>query len=420
MKRAVGLFILLILVCGAGNAAAVSQEELSKLRQRIEALRRDNANVQADRSQAADALQQSERAISDARRRIYQLDREQAGVAQSLARLRADSDLTRQSVARQQQQLAQLLKQQYMSGQDDTAKLLMNGHNPNQLTRNLHYYAYLAQARSAQIASLQAALTRLDSLTQAQQKKQAQLDHIRQQRVVQRERLEAQRQEKRRIIDKLGAQIQSQRKQIATLERNEKHLTQLVQALAKAAAKRAAAERAAAKKAAAARQSQRNPARTQSQSSVQKSPKPSRETSLPPAAINGTVFGRLKGKLAMPTRGELVHRFGAPREQGGSTWKGVFIKASAGQPVFAVAAGQVVFADWLRGFGNLIIVDHGSGYMSLYSNNETLYKQVGDTVQTGTPIAAVGNSGGNPDAGLYFELRYQSRAFDPMNWMAGK
>lgn len=412
-----------MLACAAANASAVSQKELTDLRQRIEALRRDNIDVQENRSQAADALRQSERAISDANRLIYQLDREQKQVDQSLEKLDADRDLARQTVAHQQQQLARLLRQQYMSGQDNTAKLLMNGKNPNQLARDLHYYTYLAQARSQQIAGLHASLAHLERLTQAQQQKQEQLDHIRQRRVEQRKRLEVQLNEKRRIIGKLGARIQSQRKQIATLERNEKQLTQLVRKLAQAAAKRAAAaKKAAAEKAEAARRlSQRKPAPALKQPPSRPKNSPADRPPTPPKPIlAGAPFGQLKGKLAMPARGELIHRFGTPREQGGSAWKGIFIKASAGQPVWVVAAGQVVFADWLRGFGNLIIVDHGSGYMSLYSNNETLYKQVGDSVRAGMPIAAVGNSGGNPDAGLYFELRYQSRAFDPMSWIAGK
>jgi len=98
------------------------------------------------------------------------------------------------------------------------------------------------------------------------------------------------------------------------------------------------------------------------------------------------------------------------------TWKGLFIRAAGGDAVKAVAAGQVVFADWLRGFGNILIVDHGDDYLSLYGNNETLYKQVGDTLQGGDTIAAVGNSGGNPDSGLYFELRHKGKPFDPLGW----
>lgn len=415
MKQAPRLLLLLVLLCSLSNAVAASREELVNLRQHLEALRRENKNAQDNRSQAADALRQSERAISDTNRKVYQLDREQESVAQSLAQLRAESDATKISVTHQQQQLAQLLNQQYMNGRDDPAKLLMNGQDPNQLTRNLRYYAYLAQARSILIANLQAGLARLDNLAQAQQQKQSQIDNIRQQRLAQRQQLETQREEKRRVIDKLGVQIQSQRKEIATLERNEKHLTQVIEALAKAAAQRAA-RKAAQEKAAAARKRHHKPSRK----GEPEAPRSRPETPLPEAAITGTPFGRLKGHLELPVHGELVHRFGTPRERGGSLWKGLFFKANTGQPVHVVAAGRVVFADWMRGFGNLIIVDHGSGYMSLYSNNETLYKQVGDAVSAGETIAAVGNSGGDPDAGLYFELRYQSRAFDPMSWMAGK
>ncbi|MHB1352735.1 MAG: murein hydrolase activator EnvC family protein, partial [Thiobacillus sp.] len=121
--------------------------------------------------------------------------------------------------------------------------------------------------------------------------------------------------------------------------------------------------------------------------------------------------------LRLPVAGELMNRFGAPREGGGTSWKGIFIRAAQGSAVKAIAEGRVVFAEWLRGFGNLIIVDHGEGYMSLYSNNESLYKQVGERVKPGDPIAAVGNSGGQPDSGLYFEMRHQSRPVNPLGWV---
>ena len=138
---------------------------------------------------------------------------------------------------------------------------------------------------------------------------------------------------------------------------------------------------------------------------------------MPVAFHSSQPFSRLKGSLHLPVAGELMNRFGAPREGGGLSWKGLFIRAAQGTAVKAIAAGQVVFAEWLRGFGNLIIVDHGEGYMSLYSNNESLYKQVGDRVQPGDAIAAVGNSGGQPDTGLYFEMRHQSRPVNPLDWV---
>ena len=142
-----------------------------------------------------------------------------------------------------------------------------------------------------------------------------------------------------------------------------------------------------------------------------------RNERLPDDSAKAGPFERLKGHLRLPVRGELNNRFGSPRFDGGLTWKGLFITARAGEEVRAIAAGRVVFADWLRGFGNLLIIDHGGAYMSLYGNNETLYKRVGETIQGGDPIAAVGNSGGNANSGLYFELRHEGKPLDPLRWV---
>lgn len=138
---------------------------------------------------------------------------------------------------------------------------------------------------------------------------------------------------------------------------------------------------------------------------------------LPDPAQRHAAFQTLKGKLNFPVRGKLVNRFGGQRSGRHITWKGLFISSPAGSNVKAIASGRVVFADWLRGFGNLMIIDHSQDYMSLYGNNEALLKQVGDSVQSGDTIAIVGNSGGNPDSGLYFELRHKGKAFDPLAWI---
>jgi septal ring factor EnvC (AmiA/AmiB activator) len=116
-------------------------------------------------------------------------------------------------------------------------------------------------------------------------------------------------------------------------------------------------------------------------------------------------------------KGELINTFGAPREETGVQWKGLFIRSTTGETVHAIADGRVVYADWLRGFGNLLILDHGGGYMSLYANNEGLVRQVGDSVRSGDVVAQVGSSGGHPESGLYFELRRDGKAFDPMKWI---
>ena len=146
-------------------------------------------------------------------------------------------------------------------------------------------------------------------------------------------------------------------------------------------------------------------------------PRSASEASDKPATQAGeTQFGSLRGKLQMPIKGELFASFGARRADGPS-WKGLFIKAPEGAEVRAAAAGEVLFADWMRGFGNLLIVDHGGQYMTIYGNNQSVLKRPGDKVKAGDIIAAAGNSGGNEHSGLYFELRYQGRALDPLAWI---
>jgi len=127
----------------------------------------------------------------------------------------------------------------------------------------------------------------------------------------------------------------------------------------------------------------------------------------------------MKGSLHMPTRGSVTNRFGGARQEG-STWKGLFIRAGTGSEVRSIAAGRVVFSEWMRGFGNLLIVDHGSDYLSVYANNDSLLKQVGDDVRGGESIATVGNTGGNPESGLYFEIRHDGKPLDPLAWVNRK
>ena len=199
--------------------------------------------------------------------------------------------------------------------------------------------------------------------------------------------------------------ISQQRKEIANLKQNEERLTKLVdQLMQMLARKRAEAPKTVPKKAQGPRSQQGSP----------------RNERVPEPSGDDSAFGQLKGRLHLPVRGELRARFGNQREDTGVLWKGLFISTGAGQEVRAIAAGRVVFADWLRGFGNLLIIDHGAGYMSLYGNNESLLKQPGDVVRSGEAIAATGNSGGNTDSGLYFEMRYQGRAFDPLSWVTLK
>jgi murein hydrolase activator len=220
--------------------------------------------------------------------------------------------------------------------------------------------------------------------------------------------LEQQKQEKSKVVKSLSKEISAQRSEIKKLARDEKNLSNLVERLAKIISKKVKKTK---KKKAISVDDADDDKPSDNKPEVVAS-----NDETPSSDYAGINFSALKGKLRLPTRGELMNRFGAKRDDTGISWKGLFIRATEGSDVKTVATGRVVFADWMRGFGNLIIVDHGSGYMSLYGNNQAVLKNVGDEVAAGDAIAAVGNSGGNESNGVYYELRRNSQPFDPLSW----
>lgn len=366
--------------------ATDARQELRELRGRIEALEKRLRESEASRSEAADALEGSERAISEASRRLHELDRRSREVNRRLAELRTAARAGEAKLNEQQRLLGEQLYRQYVGGTSAPLKLLLNGEDPNRVARLLHYLRYVAHARAALIADMRRNVEQLDALAQESAAKSAELAAITADEAAQKHALEAQSAARRRVLAHIAREIREQQREIGTLKRNETRLTRLVEELARAIARKPAAPRL-------------------------------RNERVPDAAAGNAPFAQLRGRLALPVRGELRSRFGSPRREGGVTWKGLFIAARAGEPVRAIAAGRVVFADWLRGFGNLLIIDHGGAYMSLYGNAEALYKRVGDAIRGGEPIATVGNSGGNADSGLYFELRHEGRPLDPLKWV---
>lgn len=375
-------------LCAAGAATAATappKEELSQLRGRIEAMQKRLAAAEGARSEAADGLRDSERAISESNRSLRDLAAKQRAIQARLIDLQQQETRAGNDIESQQRLLARQLYQQYIGNQPDAVKLLLNREDPNRIARDLHYLTYLARMRAEQIRSLRASIRQLDDL-EAETKQQSEaLAAVQTEQQAQREKIEHEKQTRRDVLQKVARQIESQRHEISKLKRDEQRLARLVEQISQMIA--------------------RSRAETP------------RNDRLPDSSTDGSAFAELKGKLSLPVRGELKGRFGSPRADGGLSWKGVFIASQPNQEVRAIAAGRVVFADWLRGFGNLLIIDHGGGYMSLYGNNESLFKQVGQATRGGETIAAVGNSGGNTDYGLYFEMRHQGKAFDPLSWV---
>lgn len=413
MTRGAAFLVVLLGLALPALAKTPSQDDLDQLRERLRQLQQEYQNTRESQADATDALRESERAISEARRKLRGLEQQQQATQGTLKQTREQADALNARIAGQREKLSELLNNVYKHGQGDSLKLLLNGQNPNQTARNLHYLGSLSRAQMALIDSMRADLQKLSELHETAQAKNQELEQIKAGQLSEQDKLLKERQSRQQVLNKISSKVQAQRKEIATLKRNEQRLTKLFERLAALMAKREEERRAREARAAAkARKGTAPEAAPAARAPV------GVNTDVPEAGGNvASAFSRLKGLLRLPVRGELMNRFGAPREDGGPNWKGVFIRASAGSEVRAVAPGRVVFADWMRGFGNLIILDHGQGYMSLYSNNESLYKQTGDAVKTGDAVATVGNSGGQAEPGVYFELRYKSRPINPLEWV---
>ena len=382
--------LVLALAAPASAGTDSKQEELSDLRERIQALQRELEQASEDRSGAADALKKSERRISEVNRGLRDLALRQRDIYANLKQLEQDTQTTRGDIGDQQQRLAELLRQRYIQGDNDALKLMLNGQNPGEAARALEYYGYIGRARAQLIREYQDSLARLAELQAAMRQKQDSLEQVKRDRVTQKKTLETEKAARQDVLYRLSTQIRRQRNEIKTLVQDEKRLSLLIERLARLAASR--------KKVPVAKPGQK-------------------VEQVADASLAGLDFARLKGKLALPVVGEILHRFGQGRPGGGPAWKGLFISARQGQEVHAVGSGKVAFSDWLRGFGNLLIIDHGDGFLSLYSNNESLYKQPGDPVRAGDVVASVGATGGQDEPGLYFELRRQGKPFDPLDWV---
>lgn len=392
LAAAMALFIMApFMMAVSAGAQAGPQDELKDIRGRIQALKKQLTESEGSKTEAADALKDSERAVSETSRKLYQISGQRREVNTALSRLQARIRFVESNIADEQTTLGRLLYQQYVGGQSDAIKLVLNGEDPNEIARQLHYLSYVSRARAELLASLRENLANLKELTGETRRKSSELHALQSDETLQMRRLEKEKAERQRVYVKVSDDIDKSRKQLSTLKRDEERLSQLIERLAKEAAR--------------------------------KNKKPGKRLTnqaLPNADMGSGPFRQLKGRLRLPVIGELMNRFGGLRQDSGLSWKGLFISAKPGRDVKAIAGGRVVYADWLRGFGNLLILDHGDGYMSLYGNNESLLKQVGEETRAGEPIAATGNSGGNPDSGLYFELRFQGKPFDPIPWVTLK
>lgn len=414
----------------------IAETERADLRQKLTALKRSIDKTESAKSSAADALAESEAAISDAKRNLRDLADEQKQTEAKLNELSKQMAKLQKIVDAQQRQLAALLRDQYVAGNEDRIKLLLSGDNPNRINRELQYMGYVSRAQATLIESLRANLHALEENQAEVQNAKAELDEIAAEARGQHAILQKEKAQRAALLSQLSNKLAAQRKEAGNIERNEHRLSTLVDKLGVLIAEQRKKEAAAAEKR---RQERLARARAERERKLAQSAKPgatgkpanpdaieddepppattlARNELTPDAGMPDGAFAALRGRLRLPIAGDLIARYGSKRGDGPS-WKGLFIRAAEGTEVKAVAGGRVVFADWLRGFGNLIIIDHGSQYLTIYGNNQSVLKRAGDVVKSGDVIASTGNSGGNDQSGLYFEMRHDGRAFDPLGWV---
>lgn len=353
--------------------AEALEAELAEVREQIEAIQSRIDRDLAERDALADALAEAERAVGRARRAQAETDRRLADVGAEIDRLEREREALETRTARRASELAIQLATAYRQGVHSRLKMLLDQEDPRRLARRLAYHGYLTRARVEAIEALKASLEELALTRERLDRRAEELAALLETRKRETRRLEAARAERERALAALDERIENDRARLAQLRRNARELTALIEELGEVLADVPP------------------------------------EMEIPP-------FESLKGRLPMPVAGPVLEAYG-DRRSGDLEWTGWLIDTEAGREVTSVAHGRVAYADWLRGYGLLLIIDHGEEYMSLYAHNEALMRDVGDWVAPGDVVALAGRSGGVERPALYFELRSGGRPVDPAAWI---
>ncbi len=368
----------LVLPAYAGEDASERARELNELRTRIHDLQKRLEARREQKTREEKSLRDIDREIGITRKALQQTETELRSVRKQLAGLQQQQKEETRRLAGQRKQLVQEVRTAYAMGRQKQVKLLLNQEQPDAVGRMLTYFGYFSRARAEKIDALNAVLARLQMLQTGIEEKSLTLAGLRSRQKARVEELAGQKRLRAQAVADLKQQLARQGSALKQLQADEARLQELVHSLQALLA------------------------------------------DIPADAGQNRPFRTLKGNLRWPTRGRISERFGTSRGDTGLTWQGVLISAPEGGKVSAVAQGRVAFADWMRGFGLLLIVDHGDGYMSLYGHNQAIYKEVGEWVDTGEMIATLGASGGQSQSGLYFELRHKGRPVNPRKWCRGK
>jgi septal ring factor EnvC (AmiA/AmiB activator) len=424
--------ILIALSCLFGTAyadeRAQTQQQLDATRQDITELKKALAQVQQEKSGVQKDLRSTETKMGELQKQVEALQQQLKKTQAELQRL--DEEKQKLEAARKEQQrlIAIQARAAYQNGRQEYLKLLLNQQNPEKFARTLTYYDYMSKARLAQLHAFNETLVRQAAVQKDIDLQQAQLLAQQGNLDSQRQELEQVRQERQTALAKLNVQYKAGDQKLQAREQDQADLAKVLKTIEETLARQAREAEEARQKALLAQQEADKREREAAAARARPDAEPPaiRPRPSPGAMVSsggqsfGGEFSAAKGKLPWPVDGRLLARFGETRGDDARTkWDGVMISASAGSTVRAVHGGRVVFADWLRGAGLLVILDHGNGYLSLYGHNQTLLKGAGDVVKAGDAISTVGTSGGQDTPALYFAIRQQGRPADPEQWCRG-
>lgn len=394
----------------AQNSSRDTEKKLQQLRGEIKGVAQERRQLEGQRGEASQRLREADQKVARSGRAVADAEAAVQREQQSLTALQQRRVILESGLAQQRQQLATLLRGAYQLGNHAPLKLLLSQDSVADANRELAYHRYLQRERAKAITGLTADLQALTSNEQQIVARSKELEQAREQQRQQASALAQDRRQRATVLTELDTRYQDRSEREKALGKDARALEQVLASL-RAAAARAAAERRAAARRAAEQARQAAAANTGSA----RSPARAAPGKVPPRVVANAPAPRVGG-LGWPLSGNLLARYGG-RLPDGRNSGGVLIGAPAGSTVTAVADGTVVFSDWMTGYGMILIVDHGNGYMSLYAHNDALLKDAGATIKRGDAVAKVGNSGGQGVTALYFELRRNGQPVDPSTWL---
>ncbi|SIQ89939.1 murein hydrolase activator EnvC [Aeromonas veronii] len=435
----VGLLAGALFFClsfGASKPALAANQQLGTMQSQIKEQQKTIKLSKQELAKLNTQLKADEQAISAAAAKLNQTRQQLKQNQQTLATLQKDKLALEVQAKHQKQLLAKQAESAFQAGNHDYLKLLLNQQDPAKLSRSLDYYDYLNRARIEAIDALRATRDKLAKNQQATKETETRLQTLLAEQQEHHQTLLASQQSRAKVRNQLQQSVQDDEQKLTKLVKAEKELKARLEELRRKREeqeRRERAERERLAKLKAEQERQRKLAEQRraeqqrlaaQQNKTVKPAEPAEEvaSSKPERGSGISSAGhysglKTNGSLRWPVQGPILISYGSPRTAQ-LKWKGTLIGASEGTQVKAVAPGQVVYADWLDGFGMLLVIDHGKGYMSLYGHNQSLLRQVGQNVEQGEPVALVGDSGGQDRPGLYFEIRYQGEAINPTKWLA--